>query len=592
MPQAFNHRRYLIPFRATLLPQIFTDVLVVGGGVAGMRAAIEAAAGGADVIVTAKSKLEDSSTAWAQGGIAAVLTEDDSFDDHVRDTLVAGADLCDEPVVRRIVEEGPGRVRELIDWGMNFDLAHVTGGDGDDAELMRQSDSRDRGGVELADPTAGLAFGREGGHSHARIVHVDGDATGRALAATLHRKVMSASGVRWFDECFVLDLITSEGNPGRCLGAITHHPKYGLQVIWAGATVLAAGGAGVVYRETTNPRVATGDGIAMAYRAGAELMDLAFMQFHPTTLYVAGASRSLITEAVRGEGGRLIDRAGHAFMPEFDERGDLAPRDIVSQSILRHCAATDASHVFLDVRHLSNFAQRFPGIDRTLRKFDIDASKQPIPVHPSAHYMIGGVATDDDGRTSLPGLLSCGEAACSGLHGANRLASNSLLEGLVMGAAVGQTALVDANEEGTTRGPIKIVSDIPISDRSELDLPDVRSSLRSVMWRHVGIERDGDRMDEVQDMLDFWARYTMDKIFDDRAGWEVQNLLTVGALITRAAMWRRESRGTHHRNDHDAPDPAYRMHDVWRIGDTEPVTRAVRTVEAQPVEGQPVHSAP
>ncbi|MEM9790825.1 MAG: L-aspartate oxidase [Planctomycetota bacterium] len=585
MPDAFAHRRYLIPFRATLLPQIFTDVLVIGGGVAGMRSAIGAAAGGADVIVTAKGRVEESSTAWAQGGIAAVLTEDDSAEEHVRDTMVAGAGLCDEPMVRRVVEGGPAGVRELIEWGMAFDLTHATGGDGDDDECGLNG----RGSTE--DVVGRLAFGREGGHGRHRIVHADGDATGRALTRTLHGCLTGMSGVRWFDECFVLDLISSEGTPGRCLGAITHHPKHGLQVIWAGATVLAAGGAGMVFRETTNPRVATGDGLAMAYRAGVELMDPAFVQFHPTTLYVAGASRSLITEAVRGEGGRLIDRSGHAFMGEYDERGDLAPRDIVSRSILQQCAATDTSHVYLDVRHLDHFAERFPGIDRTLKRFDIDARAQPIPVHPAAHYQIGGVRTDEAGRTSLPGLLCCGEAACTGLNGANRLASNSLLEGLVMGAAVGRAALEELADESRVRGPIKIVSDIPISDRSELDLPDVRSSLRSVMWRHVGIERDGDRMTEVEDMIAFWARYTMDKIFDDRTGWEVQNLLTVGALITRSAVWRRESRGTHHRVDFDTPDEAFRVHDVWRLGDVEPTTRPVLG-QTPAAARQAVHSGP
>ncbi|MEM9252999.1 MAG: L-aspartate oxidase [Planctomycetota bacterium] len=590
MPDAFNHRRYLIPFRATLLPQIFTDVLVIGGGVAGMRAAIGAAAGGADVIVAAKGRLEESSTAWAQGGIAAVLTEDDSPDEHVRDTMVAGADLCDEPAVREVVDGGPARVRELAEWGMKFDLAHATGGDGDDDERVSNGNGR-AAAADDGDPVAGLAFGREGGHGRHRIVHVDGDATGRALARTLHAHLTAMAGVRWFSECFVLDLITTEGTPGRCLGAITHHPKYGLQVIWAGATVLAAGGGGMVYRETTNPRVSTGDGLAMAYRAGVELQDLAFVQFHPTTLYVAGASRSLITEAVRGEGGRLIDRSGHAFMPEYDERGDLAPRDIVSRSILQQCAATDTSHVYLDVRHLPRFAERFPGIDRTLKRFDIDAKTQPIPVHPAAHYTIGGVRTDLDGRTSLPGLLCCGEAACTGLNGANRLASNSLLEGLVMGEAVGRAALEELADESRVRGPIKIVSDIPISDRSELDLPDVRSSLRSVMWRHVGIERDGDRMAEVEHMIAFWARYTMDKIFDDRTGWEAQNLLTVGALITRSAIWRCESRGTHHRVDFDRPTEAFRVHDVWRRGEDAPTTRPV-LAEAAAATGQPVHSAP
>lgn len=551
MHAVFDERRYLIPFRATLLPQIFTDVLVIGSGVAGMRAALAAATEGADVIVTMKDGLEKSNTFWAQGGIAAVLDAADSFDAHVHDTMVAGAGLCDEPVVRAIVEDGPARIHELVEWGMNFDAAHRTAGDGDDAE------------------PAGLHYGREGGHSHARIVHSDGDATGKALAQTLAQQVRNQEHVRVFDDCFVLDLITIEGQPPQCLGAITHHPKYGLQVIWAHATILASGGAGQVYRESTNPRVATGDGLAMAYRAGAELADMAFMQFHPTTLYIAGASRSLITEAVRGEGGILLDRNGHRFMPDYDERAELAPRDIVSRSMIEQMARTSTSHIFLDVRHIAHFQERFPGIHRTLQKFDIDPAKQSIPVHPAAHYMVGGVRTDDRGRTNLQGFYAAGEVAAVGLHGANRLASNSLLEGLVLGARAGDAAR-EMLKGGNGRSPIKIVSDIRLSDRSELDLPDVRSSLRSVMWRHVGIEREGQRLDEVAEMFEFWARYTMDKIFDDRNGWEVQNLLTVGALITQAAQWRKESRGTHYRLDHPEPTDDYRVHDVWTRGHRQP----------------------
>ncbi|MEM8738567.1 MAG: L-aspartate oxidase [Planctomycetota bacterium] len=592
MNPVFVDRRYLIPFRAKLLPQIFTDVLVIGSGVAGLRAALAAAgdglsgsgsngsraagtmdgsgggsgggdtsggAGEADVIVVAKGGLEQSSTFWAQGGIAAVLSEADSVADHVADTLAAGAGLCDEPVVRQVVEQGSARVEELLEWGMRFDRAEA----------------------------GGPALGREGGHRHHRILHTDGDATGRALGRCLGERVLAQPGIRFFTECFVLDLITSDDGGlggGQVLGAITHHPKYGLQVIWASATVLASGGAGEVYRESTNPRVATGDGVAMAYRAGAELQDLAFYQFHPTTLYVAGASRSLITEAVRGEGGTLLDRAGHRFMPDYDERGELAPRDIVSRSILAQMGKTGHTHVYLDVRHLGKerFSQRFPGIAALLQKFDLDPAADLIPVHPSAHYMIGGVRVDAQTRTSLPGLYAAGEASCSGLNGANRLASNSLLEGLVFGKLAGETAREMLDAHGGGRRPTRVVSDIRPSDRSELDLTDVRSSLRSVMWRHVGIERTGDHLAEVREMFEFWARYTMDKIFDERSGWEVQNLLTVGAMITRAAAWRTETRGTHTRLEHAGPDDTLRVHDVWRKGQPQPMTVPVAEAAVAP----------
>ncbi|MBI1337091.1 MAG: L-aspartate oxidase [Phycisphaera sp.] len=556
MHALFDQRRYLIPFRATLLPQIFTDVLVIGAGVAGLRAAIsvaEESKGAADVIVTAKGKLKESNTYWAQGGVAAVLpdagSDEDCFTSHVKDTMVAGADLCDLPIVKLIVENAPKRIAELVQWGMPFD--HVL--DGSDHETSR------------------LAVGREGGHSFARILHSDGDATGKRLQMTLEARARACEHVRIFDQCFVLDLITVEGSTPRCVGAITHHPRYGLQVIWAASTILASGGAGQVYRESTNPNVATGDGLAMAYRAGAQVADLAFMQFHPTTFYVAGASRSLITEAVRGEGGRLIDHTGEAFMPKYHELADLAPRDIVSRAILQQMADTNASHVYLDCRHFEPglFARRFPSIHKHLIDFGVDPEKAPIPIHPSAHYMVGGVWTDEHARSSVQGLYAAGEASCTGLHGANRLASNSLLEGLVMGEVAGRTAL-ELVEAGKSPVPSKIVSDIRLSERSELDLADVRSSLRSVMWRHVGINRQGERLAEVAEMIDFWARYNLDKIFDERAGWEVQNLLLIGALMTRSAMWRRESRGTHYRIDHPLPDEDFKVHDLWQRGSHQP----------------------
>jgi L-aspartate oxidase len=548
MHDVFNQRRYLIPFRSALLPQIFTDTLVIGSGVAGLRAAIAASAHG-DVIVTTKARVEQSNTAWAQGGIATVMAADDSFDSHIEDTLTAGAGLCDLPAVRTVVEGGPERMRELIEWGMRFDTKP--------------------GSSEIT-------LGREGGHSMSRILHSDGDATGKELQRTLIEQAKSRTGIRLFDDCFVLDLLTLDGTPPRCVGAVTHHPKHGLQVIWAKATILATGGAGQVYRESTNPAVATGDGIALAYRAGAKVADMAFMQFHPTTLYIAGASRSLITEAVRGEGAVLLDRTGYRFMPDYHELADLAPRDIVSRAIIAQMTKTSYSHVYLDARAMGDeFALRFPGIYRLLKKFDIDPAKQPIPIHPSAHYMVGGVLTDEHARTNITGLYAAGEVSCTGLHGANRLASNSLLEGLVFGEVAGRVCAEMTREAGST--PTKIVSDIRPSDRSELDLEDVRSSLRSVMWRHVGIERIGDRLKEVAEMYDFWARYTLDKIFDDREGWEVQNLLMVGALLTRAALWRNESRGTHYRIDSPEPVEKFCVHDVWQRGQSEPQTQAVVT---------------
>lgn len=558
----FSDRRYLIPFRATLLPQIFTDVLVVGSGVAGCSAALSAVreSDSAEVIVTSKGTIKDSNTYWAQGGVAAVLDAmNDDTEAHLRDTMTAGAGLCDEAIVRKVVEQGPVRVRALIEAGLRVD---------------RETDGE-------------IKLGKEGGHSRNRIIHTDGDATGKAMATALFDSIHGHERIRLFEDCFVLDLITTGDKPGQgeVVGAITHHPKHGLQVIWARATILAAGGCGMVYRETTNPNAATGDGLAMAYRAGAVMQDMAFMQFHPTTLYIAGASRALITEAVRGEGAVLIDKSGRRFMPDYDERADLAPRDIVSRSILTQMAKTAHSHVYLDVRPmgLEKFRDRFPGIARLLEQFDIDPATTPIPVHPSAHYMVGGIAVDEQTRSSMPGLYACGEASSSGLHGANRLASNSLLEGLVFGDVAGRVCLerlqdAVADDGYTTSGgarPYKIVSDIRPSDRSELDLMDVRSSLRSVMWRHVGIEREGDHLKDVLDMFAFWGRYTLDKIFDDRLGWEVQNLLTIGMMVTRAAHWREESRGTHYRIDHPEQVESLRVHDQWRIGKEQPETIAL-----------------
>lgn len=552
MHALYDDRRYLIPFRSILLPQIFTDTLVIGSGVAGLSAGIAAAAHG-DVIILSKSKRDVSNTAWAQGGIAAVLDSTDSVESHVQDTLAAGAGLCDEAVVRGIIERGREAIDRLLHWGIRLDR----------------------------DESGDLSLGREGGHSSRRIVHSDGDATGSELCRCLIAQAGRTPNLRLFEDCFTLDLLTPTNAPGSpCMGAITHHPRYGLQMIWAKATILASGGAGMVWRESTNPPVATGDGIAMAYRAGARIADAAFMQFHPTTLYIAGAPRVLVSEAVRGEGGVLLDSNEHRFMPAEHELADLAPRDVVSRSIHRVLSKQAASHAYLDARGVDGFAKKFPGIAAALAQFDLDAQRDLIPVKPAAHYMVGGVAVDAEGRSDVPGLYIVGEASCSGLHGANRLASNSLLEGLVMGQNAGNACVemlggTNAWGVATRSGPLQVISDIPLSSHGELDLSDVRSSLRSVMWRNVGIERDGGKLEDVEEMFDFWGRYTLDEIFDSPDGWETQNMLLLGALIARSAHWRRESRGCHTRVDYPELSAELRVHDLWRRGIAEPELRPV-----------------
>jgi L-aspartate oxidase len=538
----FDERRFLIPFRSQLLPQLFTDTLIIGAGVAGLRAAIEAARHGS-VTVLAKGSMDLSNTQWAQGGIAAALAADDSPAAHERDTLVAGAGLCDEDAVQTLVREGPAEIEWLQATGMRFD-----GGD------------------------SGVSLGLEGGHGRARILHADGDQTGRALMRTLIDAAARTPGIRVFDRCFALDLCTD--GTQRVTGALTWHPRFGLQVLWSRATILAAGGAGQVYRETSNPRVATGDAIAMAWRAGAQVQDLEFMQFHPTTLYVAGAPRHLISEAVRGEGARLVDREGQGIMQGVHPQGDLAPRDVVTRGIVEHLARSGDSHAFLDARHLGSegFARRFPGLARMLNEYGINGGTDLIPVHPAAHYTIGGVWTDLDGRTSLRGLYACGEVASNGVHGANRLASNSLLEGLVFGRRTVQAAIRDPLPDAV---PMQWESKVRTSVAGELDLDDVRSSLRSAMWRNVGIVRDGAKMRDCMDMFAFWGRYALGSVFDSPGGWETQNLLTVGHLMTRAALERRESRGGHTRLDWPGEDPAGPQHLLWRIGDSNPLWRPV-----------------
>ncbi|MSR45331.1 MAG: L-aspartate oxidase [Phycisphaerales bacterium] len=527
----FDDRRYLIPFCSRLLPQLFTDSLIIGGGVAGMRGAIEAAMHG-NVIVLAKGPLDLSNSQVAQGGIAAALAQEDSTQEHFHDTMTAGAGLCEHHAVRVLVEEGPREIERLIESGMRIDRA------------------------QCGAPSLGL----EGGHGRPRIVHSDGDMTGRELMRTLCASVKETPGIRLFDRCFALDLCVDP--QGRVAGALTWHPKHGLQVIWSRATILAAGGAGQVYRETSNPRVATGDAIAMAWRAGAVIRDMEFMQFHPTTLYIAGAPRHLISEAVRGEGAIIVDRSGTRIMVARHPQGDLAPRDVVTRGIVEHLAQSNESHAFLDARSIGSagFANRFPGLAATLAGYGIDAGRDLIPIHPAAHYTVGGVQTDVDGRTNLPGLFACGEVASNGVHGANRLASNSLLEGLVFGR---RAVLASVRESLPDPVPMQWESRVRTSVAGELDLDDVRSSLRSAMWRNVGIVREGAKLRDCLDMFSFWGRYALGTVFETPEGWETQNLLTVGHLMTRAAGERRETRGSHVRTDWPDVDPDGAFHISW-----------------------------
>src|SRR6266498_2920653 len=401
--------RYLVRFGPKESPHVFTDVLVIGAGIAGLRAALEVPPN-LRVLVVTKDRIQQSNSAYAQGGIAGVLSPEDRFENHIEDTLTAGGGLCDRAIVELVVREAPEQINDLIRFGTHFD----------------EEDGQ-------------LALTREGGHSHRRIVHALGDSTGYEVMRAIIERARQTPNVTLWDNTFTIDLLTQER---RCAGALVWRPGQGKMLVWAKATILASGGAGMVYRETTNPPVATGDGMAAAYRAGAALRDMEFMQFHPTVLYVAGSSRYLISEAVRGEGAYLRDRHGQRFMVEEDPRAELAPRDVVAQAIFRRMEKTRHPYVYLDLSHLdpAMVRRRFPGIDRVCRGVGLDITRDQIPIRPGAHYMVGGVTVDAVGRTTLPGLWAAGEVTSSGLHGANRLASNSLVEGLVYGTLCGRGA--------------------------------------------------------------------------------------------------------------------------------------------------------
>ncbi len=483
------------------------DFLVIGAGVAGMRAAIELAGAGS-VLVIAKDSLKESSSEYAQGGIAAALNDDDRVELHEQDTIYAGDGLCNGQAVHALVEEAPAAIQELIEWGAEFD----------------------REGTKLV-------FAREGAHSRNRVLHAHGDSTGHEIARALYHKAANLPNVKFETYSAVVDLVDG--------GALALQESSGeLVEIHARAVLLATGGLGCVYRETTNPAVATGDGVAMAWRAGAEIANMEFVQFHPTALHIEGAPRFLLSEALRGEGAVLRNRDGEAFMSRYHEMGDLAPRDVVSRAIVAEMQRTQSPHVWLDLTAKGSkfIHERFPRIFETCLALGLDLGKEAAPVHPAAHYAMGGVHTDLDGRSSISGLYAAGEVACTGVHGANRLASNSLLEGLVFGARAGR-AMKDY------AGTVQVAG-------SDLTIPNVSTAqLRDLVWTNCGILRDREGLSEAIATLDRMEQLQMDK--PTLAAIELRNIFRIAGLIARSALWREESRGAHYRADFPEKQAAF-----------------------------------
>ena len=541
-----------------LAPRV--DLLVIGSGIAGLFTAARAVAHGASVAVVTKGGLQQTNTRWAQGGIAAAIAPTDSADAHARDTLDAGAGLCDPETVAVLCREGPARVRDLIAYGVKFDREH--GADGAPGEI---------------------ALALEGAHSAPRVLHARGDATGAEIEASLAAHIRRTA-THLHERHLLLDLVTTgrqdEGTL-RCHGARILDLGTGIvRTIEASHTVLATGGGGYLFSQTTNPPVATADGVAAAVRAGAVACDLEFFQFHPTALAVTGAPRFLITEATRGDGAWLRNASGDRFMTRYDPRAELAPRDIVARSILTEVGEGRApGHVWLDLTHLDPERVRthFPTINRVCTRYKIDITRDMIPVAPAAHYMIGGVWTDADGRTSVQGLYAVGECASTGVHGANRLASNSLLEAVVFGervvaSAFGQGARAtaissDGNHAEPDPGPDMQVEEIDrlfVDDGSERTVPPrlapgetVLRATRRQLWEHAGIVRTPDGLASAMGAIGSWGRMSRPAPVSRRAV-ETVNALTVGWLMTRAALSRQESRGAHFRADAPDSDPAWR----------------------------------
>jgi L-aspartate oxidase len=513
---------------------LVTDFIVVGSGVAGLRASIALAERGADVTVLTKDKASESNTEYAQGGVAVVLSEDDQAALHEGDTLVAGAGLCDERAVETLVTEGTKYIKQLIDWGTEFDR---------------------EGGK--------LVFTQEAAHSRRRILHAHGDSTGAEFVRSLIARARQEKKINLLPFANTESLIVEDG---RCTGVrfldpILRSPRE----IRGKAVIMCTGGAGQLYLHTTNPPVATGDGMAMAYFAGAEMADMEFIQFHPTALSIEGAPRFLLSEAMRGEGGILRNDLGERFMSRYDERLELAPRDIVSRSIVAEMRRTGARHVFLDMTALDEefLRHRFPKIFETCAAYGLNIAKDMLPVSPASHYCMGGVRTDLHGRSTVPGLYAAGEVACTGVHGANRLASNSLLEGLVFGARAGEAAAEDSGRLAVGSGQSIKTAESEIgnlrSERSTSALSTaVRKRVKRVMWERVGILRDRESLQR--------AITEFEQIESSNLSTSSRNFVTLALLVARAALWREESRGGHFRSDFPEQREEWRVHSIQQTG--------------------------
>ncbi|MDT9689635.1 L-aspartate oxidase [Streptomyces sp. P9(2023)] len=545
---------------------IDADVVVVGSGVAGLTAALRCTAAGLRTVVVTKARLDAGSTRWAQGGIAAALGEGDTPEQHLDDTLVAGAGLCDAEAVRLLVTEGPDAVRRLIATGADFDKT----ADGE------------------------IALTREGGHHRRRIAHAGGDATGAEISRALVEAIRDR-GVRTIEHALVLDLLKDA--EGRTAGVTLHvmgeGEEDGVGAVHAPAVVLATGGMGQVFSATTNPAVSTGDGVALALRAGAEVSDLEFVQFHPTVLFLGAGSEGqqpLVSEAVRGEGAHLVDADGVRFMLGQHELAELAPRDIVAKAITSRMQEQDALHMYLDARHFGAqmWATRFPTILAACRAHGIDPVTEPIPVAPAAHYASGGVRTDLTGRTTVAGLYACGEVACTGVHGANRLASNSLLEGLVFAERITDRIVADLTGDGNREARPPVTS--PHARVMPVLAPKVRADIQRTMSADAGVLRSEESLQRASGSLralalDAVMNHLADSVEPCTEAWETANLLEVSEALVTAALAREETRGCHWREDRpDRDDDRWRRHlIVSRAPDGELAVRPTATADFPPV---------
>ncbi|NGO80715.1 L-aspartate oxidase [Streptomyces sp. YC504] len=538
---------------------IDADVVVVGSGVAGLTAALRCAAADLRTVVVTKARLDDGSTRWAQGGVAAALGDGDTPEQHLDDTLVAGAGLCDEDAVRILVTEGPDAVRRLIGSGAQFDT----------------------------DPSSGeIELTREGGHHRRRIAHAGGDATGAEISRALNEAVHEA-GIRTIENALVLDLLTDA--EGRTAGVSLHvmgeGQHDGVGAVHARAVVLATGGMGQVFSATTNPSVSTGDGVALALRAGAEISDVEFVQFHPTVLFLgsdAEGQQPLVSEAVRGEGAHLVDADGVRFMVGQHELAELAPRDIVAKGITRRMQEQGAEHMYLDARHFGAemWEHRFPTILAACRAHGIDPVTEPIPVAPAAHYASGGVRTDSRGRTTVPGLYACGEVACTGVHGANRLASNSLLEGLVYAERIADDITAELPAAGA---PVPVPH--PEVPQYPLLPAEARLAIQRIMTEGAGVLRSAESLAEAADRIEAIHAEARGALAEHGKTaepgtdtWESTNLLCVARVLVTAARLRAETRGCHWREDHaDRDDEQWRKHIVVTLNPDR--TLAVHTTD-------------